>query len=157
MDRRPALDRNGALGEIRTPDPRNRNPMLYPAELRAPWSSQPRTAPALSQGGRARHAEVFAFGREFFNTRWRSRGWLARRSVRLFGGLLCRGLLGGALHGSQIAVGGIVGGDLDPAGGGGGVDNGVLGNLPVAVFGGLVRGPGRHRQIFAAPLLGGVH
>jgi hypothetical protein len=24
----------GALGEIRTPDPRNRNPMLYPAELR---------------------------------------------------------------------------------------------------------------------------
>ena len=25
----------GALGEIRTPDPRNRNPMLYPAELRA--------------------------------------------------------------------------------------------------------------------------
>lgn len=25
---------NGALGEIRTPDPRNRNPMLYPAELR---------------------------------------------------------------------------------------------------------------------------
>src|ERR1700722_6931317 len=26
----------GALGEIRTPDPRNRNPMLYPAELRAP-------------------------------------------------------------------------------------------------------------------------
>ena len=28
--------RNGALGEIRTPDPRNRNPMLYPAELRAP-------------------------------------------------------------------------------------------------------------------------
>jgi hypothetical protein len=28
--------RFGALGEIRTPDPRNRNPMLYPAELRAP-------------------------------------------------------------------------------------------------------------------------
>ena len=28
--------RGGALGEIRTPDPRNRNPMLYPAELRAP-------------------------------------------------------------------------------------------------------------------------
>jgi hypothetical protein len=25
---------SGALGEIRTPDPRNRNPMLYPAELR---------------------------------------------------------------------------------------------------------------------------
>jgi hypothetical protein len=25
----------GALGEIRTPGPRNRNPMLYPAELRA--------------------------------------------------------------------------------------------------------------------------
>ena len=24
----------GALGAIRTPDPRNRNPMLYPAELR---------------------------------------------------------------------------------------------------------------------------
>ena len=28
-------DRNGALGRIRTSDPRNRNPMLYPAELRA--------------------------------------------------------------------------------------------------------------------------
>lgn len=27
---------NGALGAIRTPDPRNRNPMLYPAELRVP-------------------------------------------------------------------------------------------------------------------------
>src|SRR5882757_4305666 len=26
--------RSGALGEIRTPGPRNRNPMLYPAELR---------------------------------------------------------------------------------------------------------------------------
>jgi hypothetical protein len=25
----------GALGEIRTPDPRIRSPMLYPAELRA--------------------------------------------------------------------------------------------------------------------------
>jgi hypothetical protein len=25
---------DGALGAIRTPDPRNRNPMLYPAELR---------------------------------------------------------------------------------------------------------------------------
>ena len=59
----------GALGEIRTPDPRNRNPMLYPAELRAHW--QRRTAPALSQVGLAhdRHAEVFAFGSEFFNTR----------------------------------------------------------------------------------------
>ena len=45
---------------------------------------------------------------------------------RLFGGRLGRGLLGGALHGPQIAVGGIVGRDLDPAGGGGGVDNGVL-------------------------------
>jgi site-specific DNA recombinase len=31
----PVLYRIGALGEIRTPDPRNRNPMLYPAELRA--------------------------------------------------------------------------------------------------------------------------
>ncbi len=31
----PVLYRSGALGEIRTPDPRNRNPMLYPAELRA--------------------------------------------------------------------------------------------------------------------------
>src|SRR6266581_2763527 len=31
----PVLYRTGALGEIRTPDPRNRNPMLYPAELRA--------------------------------------------------------------------------------------------------------------------------
>jgi hypothetical protein len=26
---------DGALGEIRTPDPRIRSPMLYPAELRA--------------------------------------------------------------------------------------------------------------------------
>src|ERR1700755_135757 len=32
--------RIGALGEIRTPDPRNRNPMLYPAELRAHQSFQ---------------------------------------------------------------------------------------------------------------------
>src|ERR1035438_7875536 len=31
---------DGALGEIRTPDPRNRNPMLYPAELRALKSSR---------------------------------------------------------------------------------------------------------------------
>src|ERR1044072_4992061 len=30
-----AIEMSGALGEIRTPDPRNRNPMLYPAELRA--------------------------------------------------------------------------------------------------------------------------
>src|SRR6185312_8614363 len=35
-------DGPGALGEIRTPDPRNRNPMLYPAELRA------RSAPGLA-------------------------------------------------------------------------------------------------------------
>src|SRR5438874_10664921 len=34
----------GALGEIRTPDPRNRNPMLYPAELRA------RTGPIIRLG-----------------------------------------------------------------------------------------------------------
>src|SRR5712675_845703 len=40
----PVLYRNGALGEIRTPDPRNRNPMLYPAELRA------RTAPIIRLG-----------------------------------------------------------------------------------------------------------
>ena len=31
----PVLYRSGALGEIRTPDPRIRSPMLYPAELRA--------------------------------------------------------------------------------------------------------------------------
>src|ERR1700674_2948072 len=32
----------GALGEIRTPDPRIRSPMLYPAELRAPaWARLP--------------------------------------------------------------------------------------------------------------------
>src|ERR1700674_5342764 len=38
----PRLNRlaSGALGEIRTPDPRNRNPMLYPAELRARLSFQ---------------------------------------------------------------------------------------------------------------------
>ena len=30
------FDGSGALGEIRTPDPRIRSPMLYPAELRAP-------------------------------------------------------------------------------------------------------------------------
>jgi hypothetical protein len=30
-----SLRRIGALGEIRTPDPRIRSPMLYPAELRA--------------------------------------------------------------------------------------------------------------------------
>src|SRR5215468_6447804 len=37
----------GALGEIRTPDPRNRNPMLYPAELRAPVRSLIRTGKTL--------------------------------------------------------------------------------------------------------------
>ena len=31
---------NGALGEMRTPDPRIRSPMLYPAELRARESFQ---------------------------------------------------------------------------------------------------------------------
>src|SRR5712664_612884 len=32
----------GALGEIRTPDPRIRSPMLYPAELRArAWARLP--------------------------------------------------------------------------------------------------------------------
>ena len=35
----------GALGEIRTPDPRNRNPMLYPAELRAPAVARIRLGP----------------------------------------------------------------------------------------------------------------
>jgi hypothetical protein len=30
-----SLSASGALGRIRTSDPRNRNPMLYPAELRA--------------------------------------------------------------------------------------------------------------------------
>src|SRR5437868_8058618 len=35
----------GALGEIRTPDPRNRNPMLYPAELRAPAEARYQTWP----------------------------------------------------------------------------------------------------------------
>ena len=38
-------DRSGALGEIRTPDPRNRNPMLYPAELRAPCGVDYQTWP----------------------------------------------------------------------------------------------------------------
>src|SRR5882757_6818718 len=36
----PVWYRNGALGEIRTPDPRIRSPMLYPAELRARESFQ---------------------------------------------------------------------------------------------------------------------
>ena len=30
--------KTGAPGEIRTPDPRNRSPVLYPAELRARWN-----------------------------------------------------------------------------------------------------------------------
>ena len=62
----PALYQSGALGEIRTPDPRNRNPMLYPAELRARWSF---AMPAwlAGQGGR-RDNEVFAFDGELFNT-----------------------------------------------------------------------------------------
>src|SRR2546430_17492795 len=41
----PALNANGALGEIRTPDPRNRNPMLYPAELRARAAADYQTWP----------------------------------------------------------------------------------------------------------------
>ena len=37
LSRIPACNKGfGALGRIRTSDPRNRNPMLYPAELRAP-------------------------------------------------------------------------------------------------------------------------
>ena len=57
--------------------------MLYPAELRAHW--QRRTAPALGQGGLARDAEVFAFGSEFFNTRWRVRGRPSAQSGFLAG------------------------------------------------------------------------
>jgi hypothetical protein len=49
----------GALGRIRTSDPRNRNPMLYPAELRARVRSIIRTgksppAAAQKQGWRRR-------------------------------------------------------------------------------------------------------
>gem|GEM_PF-5555684 len=33
--------KNGAPGEIRTPDPRNRSPVLYPAELRALREAKP--------------------------------------------------------------------------------------------------------------------
>jgi hypothetical protein len=40
----------GALGEIRTPDPRNRNPMLYPAELRARARLDYQTWPARASG-----------------------------------------------------------------------------------------------------------
>src|SRR5579863_2009533 len=46
----------GALGEIRTPDPRIRSPMLYPAELRAREGSITRlgrTGPAASARGAA--------------------------------------------------------------------------------------------------------
>src|SRR4051794_20785583 len=42
----------GALGEIRTPDPRNRNPMLYPAELRAPGWPDYQTWPARASSAR---------------------------------------------------------------------------------------------------------
>jgi hypothetical protein len=44
----------GALGEIRTPDPRIRSPMLYPAELRALGLSVirlARTEPAVADAG----------------------------------------------------------------------------------------------------------
>src|SRR6201999_2844603 len=50
MDRCAVLDRSGALGEIRTPDPRNRNPMLYPAELRARGAPDIRDAGPLLSG-----------------------------------------------------------------------------------------------------------
>jgi Molybdopterin-binding domain of aldehyde dehydrogenase len=59
LDRALALSDFGALGEIRTPGPRNRNPMLYPAELRAPavrvdYQSWPGTASARSGKGALR-------------------------------------------------------------------------------------------------------
>ena len=42
----------GALGEIRTPGPRNRNPMLYPAELRArAWLDYQTWSDRASSGG----------------------------------------------------------------------------------------------------------
>ena len=47
------MDSNGALGEIRTPDPRNRNPMLYPAELRAPHAGSYQTWPDRASSGRS--------------------------------------------------------------------------------------------------------
>jgi hypothetical protein len=59
--------------------------MLYPAELRAHWSLQRRTAPAFSQVGLARDAEVFAFGSEFFNTRSRVPGRPSAQSGFLAG------------------------------------------------------------------------
>ena len=40
--------RSGALGEIRTPDPRIRSPMLYPAELRAQFRT-PRISDLFGQ------------------------------------------------------------------------------------------------------------
>src|SRR4051794_17698928 len=40
-DWRQAQLTSGALGEIRTPDPRIRSPMLYPAELRARFAGPP--------------------------------------------------------------------------------------------------------------------
>ena len=105
--------RSGALGEIRTPDPRNRNPMLYPAELRAHWST-----PTVGLAKRSARPPVFAFGCEFFNSRGRGGAGLAAQSG-FVAGFLAGALLGGALHGPQIAVGGVFGRDLDPAGGGG--------------------------------------
>ena len=42
------LVRDGAPGEIRTPDPRIRSPMLYPAELRAPCFDSKAFGPGIN-------------------------------------------------------------------------------------------------------------
>src|SRR3954454_23204922 len=80
----PVLDRNGALGEIRTPDPRNRNPKLYPAELRAratgrlsDWARQGKQPNANSRdagGGPGRYRPPRSGGRGWW------RGHRKRRS-----------------------------------------------------------------------------
>lgn len=53
----PVLYRSGALGRIRTSDPRNRNPMLYPAELRAPWPGLGRNREAPDRRLASQHIE----------------------------------------------------------------------------------------------------
>src|SRR5258708_11189838 len=76
----------GALGEIRTPDPRIRSPMLYPAELRArksfQWVSNGARTPGLFASDFChyipiRHAPSSHLA-ACFSSRPRSRGRIAR-------------------------------------------------------------------------------
>jgi hypothetical protein len=77
----------GALGEIRTPDPRNRNPMLYPAELRARDGSGYQRCPdnsigTLSEAGPVRSRDGGGRPGRYRRPSPGSRGWPRDRRNR---------------------------------------------------------------------------